>query len=74
MCVCDSSSLHAYIPVCVCVHVQILEEYNENHKPMNLVLFDNALEHLTRIHRLTLSNSIYVWHMYMIEDCVLIPE
>lgn len=31
--------------------LKILEEYNENHKPMNLVLFDNALEHLTRIHR-----------------------
>ena len=31
---------------------EILEEYNENHKPMNLVLFDNALEHLTRVHRL----------------------
>ncbi len=30
---------------------QILEEYNESHKPMNLVLFDDALEHLTRIHR-----------------------
>ena len=30
---------------------QILEEYNENHKPMNLVLFDDALEHLTRVHR-----------------------
>jgi dynein heavy chain len=30
---------------------EILEEYNENHKRMNLVLFDNALEHLTRIHR-----------------------
>ena len=30
---------------------QILEEYNEQHKPMNLVLFDDALEHLTRVHR-----------------------
>lgn len=32
-------------------YFQILEEYNENHKPMNLVLFDDALEHLTRVHR-----------------------
>ena len=31
--------------------MQILEEYNEAHKPMNLVLFDDALQHLTRIHR-----------------------
>ena len=31
--------------------MQILEEYNDKHKPMNLVLFDDALEHLTRIHR-----------------------
>ncbi|XP_076453104.1 dynein axonemal heavy chain 10-like [Babylonia areolata] len=30
---------------------EILEDYNENHTPMNLVLFDDALEHLTRIHR-----------------------
>ncbi|XP_070572584.1 dynein axonemal heavy chain 10-like isoform X2 [Ptychodera flava] len=30
---------------------EILEEYNDNHTPMNLVLFDDALDHLTRIHR-----------------------
>ena len=30
---------------------QILEEYNDNHTPMNLVLFDDALDHLTRVHR-----------------------
>nr|WAW84832.1 axonemal dynein heavy chain 10 [Halisarca dujardinii] len=30
---------------------EILAEYNESHAPMNLVLFDDALEHLTRIHR-----------------------
>ena len=30
---------------------QILEEYNVDHNVMNLVLFDDALEHLTRIHR-----------------------
>ena len=33
------------------MRLQILEEYNEKFKPMNLVLFDSALEHLTRIHR-----------------------
>lgn len=31
---------------------EILEEYNENKTHMNLVLFDDALEHLTRIHRI----------------------
>ncbi|XP_023576433.1 dynein heavy chain 10, axonemal [Octodon degus] len=31
---------------------EILEEYNETNTPMNLVLFDDALEHLTRIHRI----------------------
>ena len=30
---------------------QILEEYNERHVPMRLVLFNDALDHLTRIHR-----------------------
>uniref|UniRef100_A0A3Q2PNV9 Dynein axonemal heavy chain 10 n=1 Tax=Fundulus heteroclitus TaxID=8078 RepID=A0A3Q2PNV9_FUNHE len=30
----------------------ILEEYNENKTRMNLVLFDDALEHLTRVHRI----------------------
>uniref|UniRef100_A0A2C9JWZ0 AAA+ ATPase domain-containing protein n=1 Tax=Biomphalaria glabrata TaxID=6526 RepID=A0A2C9JWZ0_BIOGL len=33
------------------VFQEILEEYNESHTPMNLVLFDDALEHLSRIHR-----------------------
>jgi dynein heavy chain len=31
---------------------EILEEYNEKHTPMNLVLFDDALDHLTRVHRI----------------------
>ena len=31
---------------------QIMEEYNEHAPPMNLVLFDDALDHMTRIHRL----------------------
>ena len=30
---------------------QILEEYNENNNRMDLVLFEDALEHLTRVHR-----------------------
>lgn len=30
---------------------EILEEYNERFNPMNLVLFEDALDHLTRIHR-----------------------
>jgi dynein heavy chain, axonemal len=30
---------------------QILQEYNETNTPMNLVLFDDAIEHATRIHR-----------------------
>ncbi|ORZ35435.1 dynein heavy chain and region D6 of dynein motor-domain-containing protein [Catenaria anguillulae PL171] len=30
---------------------EILEEYNEKNNPMHLVLFEEALEHLTRIHR-----------------------
>lgn len=30
---------------------QILEEYNESHTKMNLVLFDDALDHLTRLQR-----------------------
>ncbi|XP_025020180.1 dynein heavy chain 10, axonemal, partial [Python bivittatus] len=31
---------------------EILEEYNEINTKMNLVLFDDALEHLTRVHRI----------------------
>ncbi|XP_072163343.1 dynein axonemal heavy chain 10-like [Diadema setosum] len=30
---------------------EILEEYNDTHTPMNLVLFEDALDHLTRVHR-----------------------
>ncbi|XP_057295129.1 dynein axonemal heavy chain 10-like [Hydractinia symbiolongicarpus] len=30
---------------------EILEEYNVDHNTLNLVLFDDALEHVTRIHR-----------------------
>lgn len=36
----------------ICFTQEILEEYNENKPKMNLVLFDDALEHLTRIHRI----------------------
>ncbi|KAG5456903.1 MAG: P-loop containing dynein motor region D4-domain-containing protein, partial [Olpidium bornovanus] len=31
---------------------EILEEYNEQANPMNLVLFEEALDHLTRVHRI----------------------
>ncbi|XP_021113285.1 dynein heavy chain 10, axonemal isoform X2 [Heterocephalus glaber] len=31
---------------------EILEEYNDSNARMNLVLFDDALEHLTRMHRI----------------------
>ncbi|KAK2497325.1 hypothetical protein MC885_009648 [Smutsia gigantea] len=31
---------------------EILEEYNESNTKMNLILFDDALEHLTRVHRI----------------------
>lgn len=31
---------------------EILEEYNELNTKMNLVLFDDALEHLIRVHRI----------------------
>ncbi|XP_068610937.1 dynein axonemal heavy chain 10 [Brachionichthys hirsutus] len=31
---------------------EILEEHNEHSSRMNLILFDDALEHLTRIHRI----------------------
>jgi dynein heavy chain len=30
---------------------QVLEEYNERCNRLHLVLFDDALEHLTRLHR-----------------------
>ena len=43
--------------------LQILEEYNETHNPMNLVLFDDALEHITRVHRvirMDLGNALLV--------------
>uniref|UniRef100_A0A8D0HBM0 Dynein axonemal heavy chain 10 n=1 Tax=Sphenodon punctatus TaxID=8508 RepID=A0A8D0HBM0_SPHPU len=35
---------------------EILEEYNEVNTKMNLVLFDDALEHLTRVHRIIRMN------------------
>lgn len=31
---------------------KLLEDYGFEHKPMNLVLFNDALEHLTKIHRI----------------------
>ncbi|KAG5844641.1 hypothetical protein ANANG_G00164650 [Anguilla anguilla] len=35
---------------------EILEEYNESKTQMKLVLFDDALEHLTRVHRIIRMN------------------
>lgn len=35
-----------------CLLQELLEEYNETNTKMNLVLFDDALEHLTRVHRI----------------------
>jgi dynein heavy chain len=32
--------------------VKMLEEYGYENKPMNLVLFNDALEHVTKIHRI----------------------
>lgn len=37
---------------CFIISQEILEEYNESMSKMNLVLFDDALEHLTRVHRI----------------------
>ncbi|KAI5616269.1 dynein heavy chain 10, axonemal [Silurus asotus] len=37
---------------CQALFQELLEEYNENKTRMNLVLFDDALDHLTRIHRI----------------------
>ncbi|TUV82046.1 Dynein heavy chain 10, axonemal [Bagarius yarrelli] len=37
---------------CKALFQEILEEYNETKAKMNLVLFDDALDHLTRIHRI----------------------
>lgn len=34
------------------VFEEVLESYNLDHKPMNLVLFESALDHLTRIYRI----------------------
>jgi len=42
---------------------EMLEEYNKKKKQMNLVFFDDALDHLTRIHRtirLQLGNNLLV--------------
>lgn len=38
--------------LCYVILQEILEEYNESKSRMNLVLFDDALEHLTRVHRI----------------------
>ncbi|XP_014779882.1 dynein axonemal heavy chain 10 isoform X2 [Octopus bimaculoides] len=40
------------LEACKDLFQELLEEYNERLIPMNLVLFNDALEHLTRIHRI----------------------
>lgn len=49
-----TGTLYLDIPYnqCFIITQEILEEYNENMSKMNLVLFDDALEHLTRVHRI----------------------
>ncbi|KAL1116904.1 hypothetical protein AAG570_005373 [Ranatra chinensis] len=39
-----------------CLFSEILNDYNERNLKMNLVLFEDALEHLTRIHRVLRMN------------------
>ena len=39
-------------PASKAIFAEIMESYNEKNNPMTLVLFDDALEHLTRIHRI----------------------
>jgi dynein heavy chain len=39
------------------VFEEVLEEYNTKRKPMNLVFFEDALEHLCRIHRVIRLNQ-----------------
>lgn len=36
---------------------KMLEEYGYENKPMNLVLFNDALEHVTKIHRIIRFNK-----------------
>jgi dynein heavy chain len=39
-------------PILITKMDKILEDYNFDNKPMNLVLFNDALDHLTKIHRI----------------------
>ncbi|CAG08487.1 unnamed protein product, partial [Tetraodon nigroviridis] len=54
----EASKILFQVPQVICSSTsiffvqEILEEYNENKPRMNLVLFDDALEHLTRVHRI----------------------
>lgn len=41
---------------------EVLEEYNLVYKPMNLVMFKDALEHLTRVHRIMRVPQVNIPH------------
>lgn len=44
---------------------ELLAEYNSKKKPMNLVFFDDAIEHLTRIHRILRLQQVPVTHAFL---------
>ena len=52
---------------------ELLAEYNSKKKPMNLVFFDDAIEHLTRIHRILRLQQVSLpstSHMHRVsQDC-----
>jgi hypothetical protein len=43
------------------VFEELLEDYNTKKKSMDLVFFDDALEHLTRIHRVLRLRQVQPW-------------
>lgn len=63
---------------------ELLAEYNSKKKPMNLVFFDDAIEHLTRIHRILRlqqvssspprTNTLTANATYATQCCALAPQ